>query len=136
MLLGLSSLPQPWEKNGVMTDPDRYAAQVWPHLEAAADNLNLQLVSPTTRQGTGPGEEAWWMASFLAAVDSGDATTLDKIKVFDLHAYHCGAWYWQEGDGSVEWFYRDVVEELLQKTNSKTRCAHNMSCANLNPQPT
>ena len=79
-----------WETtNHAAQDYDDYV-QAFATIAAAADAENLQVLSPTVRKGTGEGQEAWWLAQFLAACNEDTTYSCDEsaIALFDLV---CGA---------------------------------------------
>ena len=79
-----------WASNNhAQQDFDDYV-QAFATIVAAADAENLQVLSPTVRKGTGEGQEAWWLAQFLAACNEDTTYSCDEsaIALFDLV---CGA---------------------------------------------
>jgi hypothetical protein len=85
-----------WETtNHAAQDFDDYV-QAFATIAAAADAENLQVLSPTVRKGTGEGQEAWWLAQFLAACNEDTTYSCDEsaIALFDLHNYNCKASKW------------------------------------------
>ena len=115
-------------------------------IATAAGQNDLELVSPTSRRGTGVGQEAWWTANFLVECLERPGCDVDRIAIWDLHYYNCAHArahlrcpirhsltlvslslcaghedVWTSSTNVITYFYDDVLLELnASLTSSRT----------------
>lgn len=70
--------------------------EAWIHIQRAAAENDLQLLSPSVRRGENVGEEAWWLGNFIAQCDAHPDCDADLIAYFDLHFYRCDEDAWTD----------------------------------------
>ena len=75
-----------WETTAHAADDYQDYVQAFSYIQDAAEDHNLQVISPTVRKGRGEGQEAWWLAQFLGAceADSTFECDIEAIHAWDL----------------------------------------------------
>lgn len=116
----ISSINEPWATTAHAADDFFDYVEAFSYILDAAEDHNLQVISPTVRKGRGEDQEAWWLAQFLGAceADSTFECDIEAIHAWDLHNYNCKASKWEGLDSFMAQMKDDLVYELTQQTHA------------------